>query len=86
VLAVLSPLAAASEHRLLAAICGKMTRMCGRFTLRTPLAVLSQQSLFDLGPAISLFSERPRYNIAPTQRSSRPTPTSSAARCTTGCR
>ena len=24
--------------------------MCGRFTLRTPLSVLSQQFLFDLGP------------------------------------
>ena len=41
--------------------------MCGRFTLRTPLAVLSQQFLFELGPAVRLIAERPRYNIAPTQ-------------------
>ncbi len=41
--------------------------MCGRFTLRTPLTVLSQQFLFDLGPAVEAASTRPRYNIAPTQ-------------------
>lgn len=41
--------------------------MCGRFTLRTPLSVLSQQFLFDLGPAADVASVRPRYNIAPTQ-------------------
>ena len=41
--------------------------MCGRFTLRTPLTVLSQQFLFELGPAVELASVRPRYNIAPTQ-------------------
>jgi putative SOS response-associated peptidase YedK len=45
--------------------------MCGRFTLRTPLTDLSQQFLFDLGPAAVAAAEatlsRPRYNIAPTQ-------------------
>jgi putative SOS response-associated peptidase YedK len=41
--------------------------MCGRFTLRTPLTVLSQQFLFELGPAAELAAVRPRYNIAPTQ-------------------
>jgi len=41
--------------------------MCGRFTLRTPLTVLSQQFLFDLGPAAEVADVRPRYNIAPTQ-------------------
>jgi putative SOS response-associated peptidase YedK len=41
--------------------------MCGRFTLRTPLTVLSQQFLFELGPAAGVASVRPRYNIAPTQ-------------------
>jgi putative SOS response-associated peptidase YedK len=41
--------------------------MCGRFTLRTPLTVLTQRFLFELGdlPADVLVS--PRYNIAPTQ-------------------
>jgi len=41
--------------------------MCGRFTLRTPLTVLSQQFLFELGPAAEMAAVRPRYNIAPTQ-------------------
>ena len=40
--------------------------MCGRFTLRTPLTVLSEQFLFDLGPH-KLADFAPRYNIAPTQ-------------------
>src|SRR5688572_2390444 len=40
--------------------------MCGRYTLRTPLTVLSQQFLFELGnaPADRIV---PRYNVAPTQ-------------------
>jgi putative SOS response-associated peptidase YedK len=38
--------------------------MCGRFTLRTPLAVLAQQFQFDLDNALQLPL---RYNIAPTQ-------------------
>src|SRR5262245_38817935 len=38
--------------------------MCGRYTLRTPLTVLSEQFLFDLGDAFS--KVRPRYNIPPT--------------------
>ena len=37
--------------------------MCGRFTLRTPLTVLSQQFHFDLDKAIQLSLQ---YNIAPT--------------------
>jgi putative SOS response-associated peptidase YedK len=41
--------------------------MCGRFTLRTPLTVLSQQFLFDLDAAIGQLPQQPRYNIAPTQ-------------------
>jgi len=41
--------------------------MCGRFTLRTPLTVLSQQFLFDLGELPPDLSIAPRYNIAPTQ-------------------
>jgi putative SOS response-associated peptidase YedK len=41
--------------------------MCGRFTLRTPLTVLSQQFLFDLGPAAYEAVSRPRFNVAPTQ-------------------
>jgi putative SOS response-associated peptidase YedK len=42
--------------------------MCGRFTLRTPLTVLAQQFLFDLGTAgISPAEFLPRYNVAPTQ-------------------
>ena len=40
--------------------------MCGRYTLRTPLTVLAQQFLFDLG-GVPLESIRPRYNVAPTQ-------------------
>src|SRR5205823_9183454 len=40
--------------------------MCGRFTLRTPLAVLAQQFLFDLGPHKPA-DFAPRYNVAPTQ-------------------
>ena len=38
--------------------------MCGRFTLRTPLSVLSQQFHFDLDNAVQLSL---RYNVAPTQ-------------------
>jgi len=41
--------------------------MCGRFTLRTPLTVLSQQFLFDLGAVAGESAVRPRYNVAPTQ-------------------
>jgi len=40
--------------------------MCGRFTLRTPLSVLAQQFLFDLGPHKPA-DFAPRHNIAPTQ-------------------
>jgi putative SOS response-associated peptidase YedK len=40
-------------------------RMCGRFTLRTPLTVLAKQFEFDLEAALG--DVRPRYNIAPTQ-------------------
>jgi putative SOS response-associated peptidase YedK len=41
--------------------------MCGRFTLRTPLSVLAEQFLFDLGEVPTDFGLVPRYNIAPTQ-------------------
>jgi len=41
--------------------------MCGRFTLRTPLTVLAQQFLFELGPVAEMAAVRPRYNVAPTQ-------------------
>jgi putative SOS response-associated peptidase YedK len=41
--------------------------MCGRFTLRTPLTVLAQQFLFDLGDPPAATQVSPRYNIAPTQ-------------------
>lgn len=41
--------------------------MCGRYTLRTPLTVLSQQFLFDLGGLPADLQIAPRYNIAPTQ-------------------
>lgn len=41
--------------------------MCGRYTLRTPLTVLSQQFLFDLGELPADVRVVPRYNIAPTQ-------------------
>jgi putative SOS response-associated peptidase YedK len=41
--------------------------MCGRFTLRTPLTVLSQQFLFELGDLPPAAPIVPRYNIAPTQ-------------------
>src|SRR5262245_43610827 len=40
--------------------------MCGRFNLRTPMTVLAQEFLFDLGP-LAKEAFRPRYNIAPTQ-------------------
>ena len=40
--------------------------MCGRFNLRTPMTVLAQQFLFELGP-LAAEAFRPRYNIAPTQ-------------------
>jgi putative SOS response-associated peptidase YedK len=41
--------------------------MCGRFTLRTPMTVLAQQFLFDLGGVPPDLMLRPRFNIAPTQ-------------------
>src|SRR5262245_23156475 len=41
--------------------------MCGRFNLRTPMTVLAEQFLFDLGP-LAKEAFRPRYNIAPTQQ------------------
>ena len=41
--------------------------MCGRFTLRTPLTVLAQQFLFDLGKLPADVLDKPRFNIAPTQ-------------------
>jgi putative SOS response-associated peptidase YedK len=41
--------------------------MCGRFTLRTPLTVLAQQFLFDLGDLSAATQVSPRFNIAPTQ-------------------
>ena len=40
--------------------------MCGRFTLRTPANVLTEQLLRDLGVEAPA-SLRPRYNAAPTQ-------------------
>lgn len=40
--------------------------MCGRFNLRTPMTVLAQEFLFELGP-LAGEAFRPRYNIAPTQ-------------------
>src|SRR5262245_54611049 len=41
--------------------------MCGRYTLRTPLNVLAQQFLFELGDLPPDLKLAPRYNIAPTQ-------------------
>src|SRR6478752_3793860 len=41
--------------------------MCGRFTLRTPLTVLSQQFLFELGGLPRDDWATPRDNICPTQ-------------------
>jgi putative SOS response-associated peptidase YedK len=41
--------------------------MCGRFTLRTPLTVLTQYLLLDLGVEDVPQDLAPRYNIAPTQ-------------------
>jgi putative SOS response-associated peptidase YedK len=41
--------------------------MCGRYTLRTPLSVLAEQFLFDLGPLPPDVLAKPRFNIAPTQ-------------------
>jgi putative SOS response-associated peptidase YedK len=41
--------------------------MCARYTLRTPLSVLSQQFLFDLGDLPPELTLAPRYNVAPTQ-------------------
>jgi putative SOS response-associated peptidase YedK len=40
--------------------------MCGRFNLRTPMNVLAQQFMFELGPQPEA-AFRPRWNIAPTQ-------------------
>ena len=42
----------------------KLTAMCGRFTLRTPLAVPAKQFLFDLDEAPAKVKHR--FNIAPT--------------------
>ena len=39
--------------------------MCGRFTLRTPMHLLTEQFLFDFDPDQTW---HPRYNIAPTQQ------------------
>lgn len=41
--------------------------MCARYTLRTPLSVLMQQFLFELGDFPPAFTLAPRYNIAPMQ-------------------
>lgn len=41
--------------------------MCGRYTLRTPLTVLAQQFLFELGELPAGLTLAPRYNVAPTQ-------------------
>lgn len=41
--------------------------MCGRYTLRTPLHVLAQQFLFELGDLPADLELKPRFNIAPTQ-------------------
>jgi putative SOS response-associated peptidase YedK len=41
--------------------------MCGRFTLRTPLTVLSQQFLFELGDRPQVDWPPARENICPTQ-------------------
>src|SRR5438105_15845108 len=41
--------------------------MCGRFTLRTPLTVLTEQFLFDLGDFPQNEWTAPRHNICPTQ-------------------
>src|SRR3954447_18100484 len=41
--------------------------MCGRFTLRTPLTVLAEQFLFELGELPAETQVSPRYNVAPTQ-------------------
>lgn len=41
--------------------------MCGRYTLRTPLTVLAERFLFDLGDLPADLGIRPRFNIAPTQ-------------------
>ncbi|HUE70725.1 MAG TPA: SOS response-associated peptidase [Pirellulaceae bacterium] len=41
--------------------------MCGRFNLRTPMTVLAEQFVFDLGP-LAGEAFPPRYNIAPTQK------------------
>jgi len=40
--------------------------MCGRYTLRTPLNVLAEQFLFDLGDLPADFTLPARGNIAPT--------------------
>jgi putative SOS response-associated peptidase YedK len=44
--------------------CAIMRRMCGRFTLRTPLGLLVEQFLAEPAPQLQLAL---RYNIAPTQ-------------------
>ena len=41
--------------------------MCGRFTLRTPVAQWAQLFLPEIQPEELSISDRPRYNIAPTQ-------------------
>lgn len=43
--------------------------MCGRFTLRTPMNLLVQQFLLDLGGSPPIPAWQPRYNIAPMQSS-----------------
>ena len=43
--------------------------MCGRFTLRTPMNLLVQQFLLDMGEPAPIHDWQPRYNIAPTQSS-----------------
>jgi putative SOS response-associated peptidase YedK len=41
--------------------------MCGRYTLRTPLNVLAERFLFDLGGLPADFTFSPRQNVSPTQ-------------------
>src|SRR5689334_15914303 len=51
-------------------LCNRLTtdvRMCGRFTLRTPLTVLAQQFLFELGELPPDEWPPARDNICPTQ-------------------
>jgi putative SOS response-associated peptidase YedK len=41
--------------------------MCGRFNLRTPMTVLAEHFLFDMGP-LAGDAFQPRFNIAPSQK------------------